>query len=1019
MSQPLTVAQALLISKLPDGLYQPGDVLDKKGLSKLLQKAIEEHPDKYAEISLALTQLGRDVAAAKGGASFSISDLAQTPRAKVRRLRLKQLLKEKLDNSDPKQQAKIVVDTVMKEMDQDREEIYEDAVAMGHPLADQLAGAGRGNKSSLASLVGSDNLYEDNSGGAVPLYVYRSFSQGLTPGQFLASTFGARRGVTAAKLSVASSGYLSKVLQQAAHRLVVEAEDDDSTIGKGLPVETDDKENDGALLARDTGPYERNTIITPKIRNHLKRLGVNDILVRSPIASGTPNGGVYARDIGMREYGRLPQVGEHPGSASAAALSESVTQATLCLAKGTLVRMADDSVKCIEDVQIGDMVWGSDTKGNLRPVRVLALHNNGLRECYTTRFCFPYRKDAVELVSTLDHNILASRAVSGQLEESQNFVPQVMPVGTVSRRFYAVPSSTVQSDAWTEGPCADLAFVVGMLLGDGCDTESVIKKGGGVHLSCADASLARYTSRLLRQWGMRLSRHKGSPCYWRVSVKSPRIDYRSWPLAAVIGLSRGLWSSDGGGFGVDGKPHMTMGLTSETLLEQVKWLLRHRLCVHVGKTYKSEIGRKRPIFSFSITHITNVRKLGELLRLPGQRGLRIAGLLESYCLRSEKKRYYLKRVSQDNAGMLPTYDITVDHPDHLFLLANGLIVSNSSKHGGGVAGQSAHLNAFDLIDKTVNPPKERRDRATHTSVDGRVDKIIDAPQGGKYVQVDGNQHYVPQGVDVMVKVGDVVEAGDQLSDGIVDHVAVAQHKGVGEGRRYLVKAFTQALGKAGFNPARRNVELVARGLIDRVRMTDEYGDYLPDDVVPYHRLEAMYKAREDARESPPEASLNRYLEKPVLHYSIGTKLRPSVVATLRKFNVENVSTHHEPPPFETEVVRGIDLLTTDEDWMTRHLGSNLQKGLLEAAWRGRESDTDSTSYVGARATVVDFNREGKVRMAPETPAVTSVPSTTTVQPAGKPIDASSNIVPAREEAEPENSKGFKLFPGLSFKRPGQ
>jgi hypothetical protein len=37
-----------------------------------------------------------------------------------------------------------------------------------------------------------------------------------------------------------------------------------------------------------------------------------------------------------------------------------------------------------------------------------------------------------------------------------------------------------------------------------------------------------------------------------------------------------------------------------------------------------------------------------------------------------------RRHSQTPVGDVNTYDIEVDHPDHLFVLANGLIVSNSS-----------------------------------------------------------------------------------------------------------------------------------------------------------------------------------------------------------------------------------------------------------------------------------------------------------------------------------------------------
>jgi hypothetical protein len=34
-----------------------------------------------------------------------------------------------------------------------------------------------------------------------------------------------------------------------------------------------------------------------------------------------------------------------------------------------------------------------------------------------------------------------------------------------------------------------------------------------------------------------------------------------------------------------------------------------------------------------------------------------------------------------------------------------------------------------------------------------------------------------------------------------------------------------------------NIELLARGTVNHVRLTDEYGDYAPDDIVPYSMLE--------------------------------------------------------------------------------------------------------------------------------------------------------------------------------------
>jgi len=62
---------------------------------------------------------------------------------------------------------------------------------------------------------------------------------------------------------------------------------------------------------------------------HLKRLGKNRILVRSPLVGGSPSGGIYARDVGIRETGKLPGRGEQVGLQAAQALSEPISQGQL------------------------------------------------------------------------------------------------------------------------------------------------------------------------------------------------------------------------------------------------------------------------------------------------------------------------------------------------------------------------------------------------------------------------------------------------------------------------------------------------------------------------------------------------------------------------------------------------------------------------------------------------------------------------------------------------------------------
>src|SRR5690606_16674015 len=119
-----------------------------------------------------------------------------------------------------------------------------------------------------------------------------------------------------------------------------------------------------------------------------------------------------------------------------------------------------------------------------------------------------------------------------------------------------------------------------------------------------------------------------------------------------------------------------------------------------------------------------------------------------------------------------------------------------------------------------------------------------APAGGHYLYIDGEKHYVPESATLKVKPGDTVEAGDTLTGGVPHPAEIIRHKGIGEGRRYFVQAMRDAMRDSGITAHRRNIELVARGLIDHVKMTDEWGDHLPDDVVGYNALERRWEPRE-------------------------------------------------------------------------------------------------------------------------------------------------------------------------------
>ncbi len=599
-----TVGQIMINEALPPDLRDYNRVLNKTGVKALLQEVAEKYPDRYREISKRLLDIGRHAAYTSGGHSFGLKALRPALSGKIIRDELRSRVRKILARRLPEEQRnKVLVDTIGEYSEQLRKAVEDESKLEQNPLALQLMGAGRGNPASLNSIRGADLLYADHRGDAIPIPVLRNYSEGLTPIEYMAGAFGARKGILDLKNATADAGFFSKQLTQMTHRLLVTADDDDEPYDekspRGYPVSTDDNDSEGGLLAHPIGGYARNTQLTPKILKDLKQRGIDEILVRSPIVGGPLDGGVYGRDVGRRERGMIAPEGDWVGIAAANAIGEPVTQGSI-----------------------------------------------------------------------------------------------------------------------------------------------------------------------------------------------------------------------------------------------------------------------------------------------------------------------------------------------------------GSKHTGGVASASGGaVGGFPAINNLVQSPEHYPGGATHSELDGRVQSVAKAPQGGFYITVGGKQHYSTS--EPTVKRGDVVEAGDVLSQGIPIPAEVVKYKGIGEGRRYFIDAFRNTLKASNIPGNRRNIELIARGLINHVRLDDELGDWAPGDIVPYQTLERQWQPREGATALNPSAAVGQYLEQPVLHYSVGTKIGQKAAAQMAKHGITTVQAHRQAPPFSPVMIRAMASIGEDPDPFTRFLGSYQERSLTKAVHRGDVSDTAGTSYVPA------------------------------------------------------------------------
>lgn len=281
-----------------------------------------------------------------------------------------------------------------------------------------------------------------------------------------------------------------------------------------------------------------------------------------------------------------------------------------------------------------------------------------------------------------------------------------------------------------------------------------------------------------------------------------------------------------------------------------------------------------------------------------------------------------------------------------------------SKHKAtGTEEAAEQLSDFERINQMVQVPSSFRNPAAIAETDGSVERIGPAPAGGQYVRIGGKDHYVPEGSNPHVRVGDVVEAGDILSDGLPNPALIVRHKGMGEGRRLFVKQFIDAYRKAGLKANRRNVELLTRGLINHVEIDELDGveGGLPHDIMEYGVVERTYRPRPGSQRLAPKMAKGRYLERPVLHYTVGTRLTPSVLKQLHAHKVQEVEAHEEPPPFQPRMVRAMENLTHAPDWRVRLGGSYLKKGLTDATHRGLGSER-GVSFIPGLAEGVGFGK---------------------------------------------------------------
>ena len=356
-----TPGRVLFNSIMPEGVPFVNEVLDKKGLSKLITRLyIEVGNEETVKFLDRVKELGF-LRATMAGISIGIDDL-QVPKVK------KEILDKALKENDEiwnqyatriitnKERYNKIIDVWSEATNKVSKAMFEEIEkseriengkkfpGVFNPIFMMANSGARGNRDQIRQLAGMRGLMAKHSGEFIETPITSNFREGLSVLEYFISTYGARKGLADTALKTAFAGYLTRRLVDVAQDITI-TEHDCGTL-KGIDMEPIVEGGEekvplkdrifGRVLAEDVkDPYtgevvaKRNEVVDEKLAEKIVRLGIEKVKVRSPLTCEAKRGVCamcYGWDLSQR---KIVSVGEAVGIIAAQSIGEPGTQLTM------------------------------------------------------------------------------------------------------------------------------------------------------------------------------------------------------------------------------------------------------------------------------------------------------------------------------------------------------------------------------------------------------------------------------------------------------------------------------------------------------------------------------------------------------------------------------------------------------------------------------------------------------------------------------------------------------------------
>ncbi len=202
----------------------------------------------------------------------------------------------------------------------------------------------RGNVSQIQQLAGMRGLMSKPSGEIIETPIKANAREGMTVLEYFSSTHGARKGLADTALKTADSGYLTRKLADVAQNVFVSEPDCRTKKGitkraiyKGEEIDVALRDQIIGRTARETirNPItdelivEENQVITDEAARKIESLGIDSVMVRSPLTCSSSQGicaACYGQDMST---GCVVEEGLAVGIIAAQSIGEPGTQLTM------------------------------------------------------------------------------------------------------------------------------------------------------------------------------------------------------------------------------------------------------------------------------------------------------------------------------------------------------------------------------------------------------------------------------------------------------------------------------------------------------------------------------------------------------------------------------------------------------------------------------------------------------------------------------------------------------------------